>query len=151
MIPEIQKELEYAQTYSQFVKGLTEEESRTLFGPMLTQDMDAEKTIQTAEAALGQLEYLDRLKLHYLKYPEKLSGEQLQEAINEHGFSGEDGGTSLRPDDASVPLPASELASKEPGGIPWGGCWDGRSLGVSSGGLARRRWIDFALLWRRSL
>lgn len=138
MIPEIQKELEYAQTYSQFVKGLTEEESRTLFGPMLTQDMDAEKTIQTAEAALGQLEYLDRLKLHYLKYPEKLSGEQLQEAINEHGFSGEDGGTSLRPDDASVPLPASELASKEPGGIPWGRMLGWTIIGSVLGWLGKK-------------
>lgn len=69
MIPELQKEMEYARAYSQFVKGLTEEESRNLFGPMLTQEMDAEQTIQTAEAALGQLDYLYRLKLQYLQYP----------------------------------------------------------------------------------
>ncbi|MGN8772293.1 hypothetical protein ACTNDP_21865 [Paenibacillus barengoltzii] len=138
MIPELQSEMEYARAYSQFVKGLTEEESRNLFGPMLTQEMDAEQTIQTAEAALGQLDYLYRLKLQYLQYPKELSGEELQEAIHEHGFTGAEGEASLQSDEKSVALPASEPASQDPGGIPWGRMLGWTIIGSVLGWLGKK-------------
>ncbi|MFL0553932.1 hypothetical protein [Paenibacillus barengoltzii] len=138
MIPEIQNEMEYARAYSQFVKGLTEEESRNLFGPMLTQEMDAEQTIQTAEAALGQLDYLYRLKLQYLQFPKELSGEELQQAIHEHGFTGAEGEASLQSDEKSVALPASEPASQNPGGIPWGRMLGWTIIGSVLGWLGKK-------------
>lgn len=144
LIPTLTEELEFAQAYSGFVRDLSEDEARKLFGPMLTREADAEETMRLSEAALKQLEYLQRIELTYVEYPfpERVSAEQLQDLIDEHGFSEEEQHNAVQESEGQAGLPqltgTATLETSSRGGIPWGRMLGWTLFGSALGWLGKK-------------